>query len=504
MSSNAAPWRKRSLADLRLQEIELQVDQVLAEMPDSRLEAQRLIADVFGKMPSAEMLHAFTQLAESAAKQEIQTDLERALILMHLLADLEIHGLTRPGPLDRRKLEGVSWRLPGLIRCVEEFRRTSEWDPPALGPTELNQLAKLRKTLMPDTTELQAFALVVPRVVHLAAAARDSGLNEIRFLTEKDADLFQKALTDASETYPNRILIYAMALRWTIEEDLHAWAQIPPAERNLDESDGKPGSERDDLSTAEHSRPVVLEDLKLDMNAYHVLSKRMQAAQDTARSEGQDDLVQDLTTAQQALFAVYLQLTAAVRDPAGAAVNEDDPAAAEARARLLQEVQEAEESSTTGGEPGKEEALLEALKGVRDGRTHNREVQLPPGARSVKRERLRRRILLGVATALTVTAVTVNVLLMMRGGRAVPMEIKAGEFSAAMPLNGVTPLGSTMFSEISAWKWEGMSEEERVQRLEHLGSLAQKKGFSRVLLLDDDKNELARWSARDGGRIPRP
>ena len=170
MSKNTAPWRKKSLADLRLQEIELQVDQVLAEMPDSRLEAQRLITEVFGKMPSAEMLHGFTQLAESTAKQEIQADLERGLILMRLLVDLEIHSLTRPGALDRLKLDGVSWRLPGLIRRVEEFQRTSDWNPPALGPVELNKLEKLRKTLMPDINELHAFAVVVPRVARLAVA----------------------------------------------------------------------------------------------------------------------------------------------------------------------------------------------------------------------------------------------------------------------------------------------------------------------------------------------
>ncbi|TDI11893.1 MAG: hypothetical protein E2P04_06960 [Acidobacteria bacterium] len=501
MSGNAAPGRKKSLVDLRLQEIGLQIDRVLAEMPDSRLEAQRLIADVFGKMPSAEMLHAFTQLAESAAKPEIQTDLERKIILMRLLVDLELHCLTRPGLLDRLTLDGASWKLPELILRVEAFRRTSDWDPPELGPTELNQLGKLRKALMPDITELQAFALVVPRVAHLAAAARDARMGEIQFLTGQDADLFRRAFADASETYPNRILIYAVALRWTIQEDLHAWAQIPPAERNLDKSDGKARRQRDGLSTAENSRPVVLEDLELDLNAYHVLSKRMQSDQDTARSEGQDDLVQDLSAAQQALFAVYLELTAAVRNPAGAAVDEDDPAAVEARRRLLQQVQEAEESSAAR-ERGKEEVLLEALTAVRDGRTHNPEAQLPPGARSMRRERLRRRILLGVTAALTVTAVAVNVLLMTRGGRAVPVEIKAGEFSAAMSLNAVTPLGSTMFSETSASAWESMPEEERMQRLQDLGSLAQEKGFKRVVLLDDDRNELARWSVRDGVHVP--
>ncbi len=202
MSRNAAPGGKKSLVDLRLQEIELQVDRVLAEMPDSRLEAQRLIADVFGKMPSAEMLHAFTQLAESTAKPEIQAKLERRLILMRLLVDLEIHGLTRPGALDRLTLDGASWRLPDLIHRVEEFRQTSDWDPPELGPTELNQLGKLRKALMPDITELQAFAVVVPRVAHLAAAARDARMDEIQFLTEKDVDLLHRAFSDASETTP--------------------------------------------------------------------------------------------------------------------------------------------------------------------------------------------------------------------------------------------------------------------------------------------------------------
>jgi hypothetical protein len=298
-------------------------------------------------------------------------------------------------------------------------------------------------------------------------------------------------------------LLYAVALRWTIEEHLHVWARIPAAERSQDTPEDGSEGRSDGLSTADGSPEVVLEDLELDVNAYHVLNKRMQADQDAARSAGQDDLVQELSAAQRALFTVYLQLTAAVRNPAGETVNEDDPEAAEARARLLQEIQEAEESDTAPGEPGKEEVLLEALTALRDGRTHGPDVRLPPGARSLQRDRLRRRILIGVAAALTVTAVTVNVFLVTRGGRAAPIEVGTGEFIGAMPLNAVTPLGSTMFSEISAPAWKDMSADERVQRMEQLGSMAQEKGFKRVLLLDDEKNELARWSAREGVRILR-
>jgi len=504
MSKRTIPGKQNSLVDLRLQELERQINQVLSGMPDSRLEAQRLMADVFGKTPSAEILHGVMQLAESSDKSEIQTDLERQVILMRLLVDLEIHGLTRPGALDRLTLDGASLRLPEMIHRVEEFRRTSEWNPPERGPTELTRLKKLRKALMPELTELQAFAVVIPRVMHLATAAREARLDGICFLAKKEADLFRRTFSEASDTCPDRLLLYAAALRWAIQNDLHTWSEIPPSERNLDSSDGGVDSRNNGLAKAESSPPVTLQDLKLELTAYHVLSKRLQAAQDTARSTGQDDLAQDLSATQQALFALYLQRTAAVRDPLGAALDEDDPAAAEAQARLLQKIQEAEEASATSGKPGKEEVLLEALTALRDGRMHHPEAKLPAGARSIQRERLRRRVLIGVTAMLTVLAMAVNVLLLMRGGQATPIEIQVGEFAAAMPLNTVISLGSTMFSEVSASTWESLPEEERVQRLQELGSLAREKGFKRVLLLDDSKNELARWSARDGVRIAQP
>jgi hypothetical protein len=482
--------KQAALVDLRLQGIERQVEQVLADMPESRLEAQKLIGDVFGMAPPAEVLHGFTQLAESEDTPPVQVELERKLLVMRLLVDLEIHGLTSPGALDLQTLDGAAWRLPELVERVEAFRKTAVWDPPELGPSELNQLNKLRKSLMPEVQELQGFAAIIPQVADLLSRVRDRRTDDLPFFGAGDVTLFQGALAHDREERPNRMLLYAATLRRMIQEHLEAWSSIPAEDRAREAKTG----------VARRDHPVSLEALKRDMEAYQVLSKRMQTDQDTSRSSGQDALVQQLSAAQQGLFAIYLQLTAAVRNPSGDVAAEEDP---EARARLLQQLEKAEQSSGQGGHE-KEDALLDALTAMRDGRNRVAEVALPASAGSVQREKLRRRVLVGVAAVLAVVAVAVNVFLMSRGGRATPIEVRAGDFRSAMPLNTVTPVGVTMFSEMSRNEWKAMPTAERDQRLQQLGSLAQARGFQRVLLLDQDKKELARWSAKNGVRILTP
>jgi hypothetical protein len=60
------------------------------------------------------------------------------------------------------------------------------------------------------------------------------------------------------------------------------------------------------------------------------------------------------------------------------------------------------------------------------------------------------------------------------------------------------PVGPAMYAEIPAFNWNAMSVVEREKRVALLGQLAQDKGFDVVLLVDESKTGLARWSAADG------
>jgi len=500
----AAPDRSAHPAwmESRLTEIAGHVDHILANMPESRLEAQRLVADTLGMMPSAEMLHALSLLADEETPEELRKGQAHQIVLLRLLVDLEIHALTQHAELDLEVLERAIGTIPDLIHRAKAFDKEFDRTGDTLGPRDQERLATLKKGLMPEVSYLQAFAVLVPRVTHLARAATEGRIDSMSFLTREDAALFRNALPGASELPPNRICLDATALRWAIQEDLVAWDRIRPQPRSEDEGSEDRDEERSGWFGAEDLRLAILEHLKLDVNAYHVLMKRMQAQQDAARSEGADEVVQETSSAQRALFATYLELTATVRNPAGKAATEDDKEAAAARDRLLREIQEVEDSGMAPSEQVKEEVLLEALTAIRDHRNEPAKMVVPAGARRKKRDKLRRYALVGLAGILAVVAGAVNISFMMQGNRAPdPIQVKASEFASAMPVNKVTAVGPMMISEVPAWTWERMSATERTDKVQEMGRLAEQKGFIGVFLMDDKKKELATWSERNGPRI---
>jgi hypothetical protein len=500
----AATEGRASWLDRRLAEIGADVDRIVADMPESRLEAQKLATGVLGMTPSAEMLHALGLLADENVAFELRDGPARKLVLMRLLVDLELHALTEPVVLDLEALETATGTIPELIHRVKEFQRSTDWDPDSLGPRDRERLAKLKKGLMPDIHHLQGFAVLVPRVAHLARAAESGRLEEVPYLSPQDVEHFRAAVPGAGGdgTPPNRICLDASALRWAIQEDLNAWDRIRPQQMEETEEDDADKEEEAGFFGAQDLRLAILEHLKLDVNAYHVLMKRMQHQQDEARSKGADQVVQETSAAQRELFTTYLELTATVRNPAGKAAIEDDEATFAARERLLQEIQEVEEAGMAPSEETKEEVLLEALTAMRANR--GKEAAIPKASKSAaKRERLRRNILIGVAAVLAVIAVAVNLTVMLQDNRGAPepIQVKPSEFTSAMPVNDVVAMGPMMFSEVPAWSWEGMSGEQRMRSLQSLGRLAEQKGFLGVFVVDDQKRELASWTSRSGARL---
>jgi hypothetical protein len=487
----------------RLKELAALVDRLCADLPESRLEAQRMAAEALGMTPSAEVLHALIMLADEDTAEEIRTRQGRKMVVLRLMVDLEMHAVAGQDALDLDALERATGTFPDLIHYAKGLARQFDWTLPDLGPRDQERLEKLKKSLMPALDQVQALAVLAPRVAHLARAAREGRIADVPLLEREDQELFVAALPDSPAPPPSRVCVDAAALRWAIREDLNAWDRVRPTERSDENADAPAqGDALAGLFGAEDLRLAILEHLKLDVNAYQALIVRMQHEQDAARSEGADGVVQDVSAAQRALFAAYLELTATVRNPGGTAVQEDDEATAAARSRLLREIEEVEQAGMAPSEQVKEELLLEALTTMRDRGKEQPKVKLPESKLRKKRERLRRYVLMGTTAVLAVVAVVVNVALMGDQKRAPdPIQVRATEFTSALPVNSVRAVGPMMISEVPSYVWQNLSDSERKRKAQEMGRMAEQKGFLGVLLVDDLKRELATWSERNGPRV---
>jgi len=71
-----------------------------------------------------------------------------------------------------------------------------------------------------------------------------------------------------------------------------------------------------------------------------------------------------------------------------------------------------------------------------------------------------------------------------------------------MPVQQVMPVGRALYSQVSTFLWEGMDATERRSKVDELGRLARGQGYQAIVLVDESRKELARWSVTSGAEIP--
>ena len=353
----------------------------MANLPESKLEAQRLVADTLDMKPSGEMLYAITLLADKDTVDEIRSGQGRRIVLLRLLVDLEIHSLTQHAELDLEALERATGTIPDLIHRAKEFDKEFRLGRRHPGPARSGASGKAEEGAhagsRPPAGVRRSRA---PGGPPGPGSAGRTHRQPCAFLSEEDVQRYSATRCPApSSCLPTASALTPPLCAGPSRKISEAWDCIRPQPRmqRRRTSDDCRGSCRPAGSGRRICASPSWSILKLDVNAYHALMKRMQAQQDAARSEGADEVVQETAAAQRALFTTYLELTATVRNPAGKAATEDDEAAAAARDRLLREIQEVEDAGMAPSEQVKEEVLLEALTAMRDRRNEAGEGDAP-------------------------------------------------------------------------------------------------------------------------------
>jgi hypothetical protein len=264
----------------------------------------------------------------------------------------------------------------------------------------------------------------------------------------------------------------AIALRTLIERDLGQWRALPPAEP--------------DDEAAEEARSELRGRLDAESGAHGVVSPRLDALR-SRRFQETGTACRHLDQVRRKLFATFLDLR---RTLAGGHVEPADEirekiSEAEAAAAVIDADKETTESlMRDAAAPG------DAPKPV---------VETAPDFRDLIRERRRKKVLIWIAAALVPVAVGTNLFLGSWSFKKVLPTTE--EFGKAMPLQEVMPMPGALFSQVSSLLWETMGDAERRSKVEALGRMARRKGFNTLVLVDENRRDLARVSVGGGVEI---
>lgn len=83
----------------------------------------------------------------------------------------------------------------------------------------------------------------------------------------------------------------------------------------------------------------------------------------------------------------------------------------------------------------------------------------------------------------------------------IDINVPVSEISGPLALTGGMKLGSMMYAEASSWVWADLSDAERIRHVDAIGRQAAEKGFQKVYLTDETKQDLATWTVNGGTKL---
>ena len=89
----------------------------------------------------------------------------------------------------------------------------------------------------------------------------------------------------------------------------------------------------------------------------------------------------------------------------------------------------------------------------------------------------------------------------MSGGHEDVLRVPLDELSDTLALSDTSSVGPMMYAVVSHYSWDGLNTEERIRSVTALGLSARNEGYSTVYLVDENREQLATWSASDGARL---
>jgi hypothetical protein len=432
-----------------------QVDDVLAEMPESRLEARRVITREWGLDPTPDELQTIVKVAhDPSAQRGVQRELARAALAARVFVDRELRRLLECMPLDAAGIRETAETLPELSKAVEVLD---------------DQLRSIGETAAPAAEGEDEIRSVLPCLA-------DSQVTMLASVASPEPEPDREP---ARSSGPSRLCVDAAVLSAVIRSDLALLNQEGEADAFVEPQE-------------------LLERMTRDKVAYHVVAGRLKQQQDTALLARLTDYAESLGTAQHNLVAAYQEMTAALSaaapEPTGGIVND--------LVHLLEEsaAQDALADSQWSQRVTPEELYVDALKGVRPPQVTASPVFAP--TYDPKRERLRIRVLSLIAAVLF--AGCLGVWATRLGGKADPTAVPLTEMSDTLILDKAVSIGPMMYAVVSHWSWDNLSNDERLGSVRALGLSAANAGFDTVYLVDESNEELAMWSKDQGAKLMGP
>lgn len=477
----AAPPGSLPANDATLDTVRGEVDALLANLPENKLEARRAITRDLGLDPSPEELQTIVKIAHESPGSELVEDLSRTALALRVLADRESRKIFDGAIDDAARMERAATMMPVLLDVSIALEQAIAQRIESLGTDEKDHLLRVGDSLVPSSDALITGTVIGPRLLRLAreGAAGDPA-TVIPGLSADEAALIRDGLRAgaAAGDASRRIRINALILRTIIMDDLEGWNGV---------QDGSPGG----ADVRQH----LLSRLERDASAYHFLSERLQHQQDTALIAGLRGLADELRGAKQSLFSAYLKLSPILNRGATRRKGGTDDVQ-----RLFAESVEADSTAETrrGGKVTEDELFLDALNDVRE---PDGEPKLAPElvVSDPRRERLRLRILGAIAGVCLVTCVLVYVLL--AGDAGAGREISAKDLPPRLVPTEAVAVGPMLYAQVNSWIWNDLDYEQRIAEVKEMGLRAGERGFDSVYLTDENSRDLALWNRTDGATL---
>jgi hypothetical protein len=461
------------------------VDKVLTKMPETSLEARRLITKELGFDPRPEELQTIMDMAGDDALMGLRRELPRSLLSLRVLAARELGVLLGENRLEVDRVKVAVALLPKIAketeRLDEKLQSTSE-SMAGLTAEDRDYLLNVGDVLRCPEKTIRVALLLAPGLLRFQQIAMaDNPDAETYGLSDYELAMIQSTLQASTEcrSQPSRICINALAMRSIMEDDLETWRETFADKLPQDEE-------------AQQARDESLQRLQDDKIAYQFISERLQKHQDMALIAGLNGFAREMREIARSLFAINLDIDGALREAmaqdvnAGGKIEDTEPPA-----RKPASEEDAEE--TPERPVSKEEIILKAIEKVEQNADQTREESRhEPG--DSRGNKTRAWTMSGAAAVLLVVFALVHLALSPAPkGR---IEVSAADFKTDLRLAQVDSVAGMMHARVLGWNQ--LSQAERMRSMEQLGREGAAKGFEVLYVVDEAGNPAATWTKENG------
>ena len=456
-----------------------EIDDVLADVPSSLLEARRLLTRELQFNPRPEELQLIVKIAGFMSTSMVCFELPRQMLALRVMAEREWSRFTQRRRLDTEELSRAETMILELLDAYEKACEDYLPGSAALQPLaddERDFLRRVREGLELPVDRLRAASVLAPRLELLAKqVSSGNALETFPSLSEAELEMFNESvhLEDEADHNNGRVCIDAVALRTIYEEYFDVWDR---------------SGYLDDAELVEQLHTEIKGQLKQTEVAYRVLNERLQQQQDEAISASLEDFAEEIRGVKSRLFEAYLETQPLLREPEVVEFN--------ASQRTLEDRLDEADLNDRHAEKkqSQEEVYLNALSSLRNDRLAARDMRDHP--LEVAKRRKRRRMMMMVLTMGVLAGISAAVHFLVPQRLPDPVTINLKEFEPALEVIEAKPIGTMLYARVT--DWDQLSVDKIRFRAAAIGKVAIEKELSLVYIVSDRGQPVAEWHSNGG------